>query len=161
MRARREAWLALQPDLGPARLMFLDETGATTKRAGPTQIWQEPAPRCAGGENPPRTEFDPYHPPSRSRRQTDRPSPIESGPRVQAVANLNMAGWTVHAGRRRRKFAEAAWRAATSDRTPVPDPRWCSTCRSGSRPLGGARRAGGSRSRAAAAAGRRGPCCGR
>ncbi|MEO0360493.1 MAG: IS630 family transposase [Pseudomonadota bacterium] len=31
--ARREAWFALQPDLDPTRLVFLDETGATTKMA--------------------------------------------------------------------------------------------------------------------------------
>lgn len=33
MAARREAWFELQPDLDPARLIFLDETGATTKMA--------------------------------------------------------------------------------------------------------------------------------
>ena len=33
MRARREAWFDLQPDLDPAKLLFLDETGATTKMA--------------------------------------------------------------------------------------------------------------------------------
>ena len=33
MRARREAWFALQPELDPLRLVFLDETGATTKMA--------------------------------------------------------------------------------------------------------------------------------
>ena len=27
----REAWFTLQPDLDPTRLVFLDETGATTK----------------------------------------------------------------------------------------------------------------------------------
>ena len=31
MRIRREAWFTLQPDLDPTRLVFLDETGATTK----------------------------------------------------------------------------------------------------------------------------------
>ena len=31
MRIRREAWFILQPDLDPIRLVFLDETGATTK----------------------------------------------------------------------------------------------------------------------------------
>lgn len=30
---RRAAWIALQPELDPARLVFLDETGATTKMA--------------------------------------------------------------------------------------------------------------------------------
>jgi transposase len=30
---RREAWFELQPDLDPAKLVFLDETGATTKMA--------------------------------------------------------------------------------------------------------------------------------
>ncbi len=30
---RRQAWFALQPDLDPAKLVFLDETGATTKMA--------------------------------------------------------------------------------------------------------------------------------
>lgn len=33
MRAGREAWFEGQPDLDPARLVFLDETGATTKMA--------------------------------------------------------------------------------------------------------------------------------
>lgn len=33
MKARREAWFEAQPDLDPARLVFLDETGATTKMA--------------------------------------------------------------------------------------------------------------------------------
>ena len=33
MKARREAWFELQPDLDPARLVFVDETGATTKMA--------------------------------------------------------------------------------------------------------------------------------
>lgn len=33
MSARREAWFAAQPDLDPARLVFIDETGATTKMA--------------------------------------------------------------------------------------------------------------------------------
>ena len=33
MRARREAWFDLQPDLDPAKRVFLDETGATTKMA--------------------------------------------------------------------------------------------------------------------------------
>ena len=31
MRIRRGAWFTLQPDLDPTRLVFLDETGATTK----------------------------------------------------------------------------------------------------------------------------------
>ena len=31
MRIRREAWFTLQPDLDPTRLVFLDETGATTR----------------------------------------------------------------------------------------------------------------------------------
>ena len=31
MRIRREAWFTLQPDLDPTKLVFLDETGATTK----------------------------------------------------------------------------------------------------------------------------------
>jgi transposase/transposase-like protein len=31
--ARREAWFELQPELDPAKLVFLDETGATTKMA--------------------------------------------------------------------------------------------------------------------------------
>lgn len=31
--ARREAWFAQQPDLDPARLVFIDETGASTKMA--------------------------------------------------------------------------------------------------------------------------------
>ena len=31
VRIRREAWFTLQPDLDPTRLVFLDETGATTK----------------------------------------------------------------------------------------------------------------------------------
>ena len=31
MRIRHEAWFTLQPDLDPTRLVFLDETGATTK----------------------------------------------------------------------------------------------------------------------------------
>ena len=33
MRARREAWFELQPELDPAKLVFIDETGATTKMA--------------------------------------------------------------------------------------------------------------------------------
>ena len=33
MKARREAWFELQPDLDPTKLLFLDETGATTKMA--------------------------------------------------------------------------------------------------------------------------------
>ncbi len=33
MEARREAWFDLQPELDPAKLVFLDETGATTKMA--------------------------------------------------------------------------------------------------------------------------------
>jgi transposase len=33
VKARREAWFEAQPDLDPARLVFLDETGATTKMA--------------------------------------------------------------------------------------------------------------------------------
>lgn len=33
MKAEREAWFELQPDLDPARLIFVDETGATTKMA--------------------------------------------------------------------------------------------------------------------------------
>ena len=33
MKARRDAWFELQPDLDPARLIFIDETGATTKMA--------------------------------------------------------------------------------------------------------------------------------
>ena len=33
MRARREAWFELQPELDPLRLVFIDETGATTKMA--------------------------------------------------------------------------------------------------------------------------------
>jgi transposase len=33
VRARREAWFDLQPELDPAKLLFLDETGATTKMA--------------------------------------------------------------------------------------------------------------------------------
>lgn len=33
MRTRRATWFELQPDLDPARLVFLDETGATTKMA--------------------------------------------------------------------------------------------------------------------------------
>lgn len=33
MRARREAWFALQPDLDPEKLVFIDETGASTKMA--------------------------------------------------------------------------------------------------------------------------------
>jgi hypothetical protein len=31
--ARREAWFELQPELDPSRLVFIDETGATTKMA--------------------------------------------------------------------------------------------------------------------------------
>jgi transposase len=31
--ARREAWFELQPDLDPAKLVFLDETGTSTKMA--------------------------------------------------------------------------------------------------------------------------------
>ena len=31
--ARREAWFELQPDLDPSRLVFIDETGASTKMA--------------------------------------------------------------------------------------------------------------------------------
>jgi transposase len=31
--ARREAWFAAQPDLDPGRLVFIDETGASTKMA--------------------------------------------------------------------------------------------------------------------------------
>jgi transposase len=31
--ARREAWFELQPELDPLRLVFIDETGATTKMA--------------------------------------------------------------------------------------------------------------------------------
>ena len=31
--ARREAWFAQQPDLDPERLVFIDETGASTKMA--------------------------------------------------------------------------------------------------------------------------------
>ncbi len=30
---RRQAWFDAQPDLEPARLVFIDETGASTKRA--------------------------------------------------------------------------------------------------------------------------------
>ncbi len=33
MRARREAWFELQPDLDPAKLIFIDETGTNTKMA--------------------------------------------------------------------------------------------------------------------------------
>lgn len=33
MRRRREAWFELQPDLDPERLVFIDETGASTKMA--------------------------------------------------------------------------------------------------------------------------------
>jgi len=33
VRARRLAWFEAQPDLDPARLVFIDETGATTKMA--------------------------------------------------------------------------------------------------------------------------------
>jgi transposase len=33
VKARREAWFELQPELDPARLVFVDETGATTKMA--------------------------------------------------------------------------------------------------------------------------------
>ena len=33
MRERREAWFDLQPELDPAKLVFIDETGATTKMA--------------------------------------------------------------------------------------------------------------------------------
>ena len=33
MRARRLAWFEAQPDLDPTRLVFIDETGATTKMA--------------------------------------------------------------------------------------------------------------------------------
>jgi transposase len=33
VKARREAWFELQPDLDPAKLIFVDETGATTKMA--------------------------------------------------------------------------------------------------------------------------------
>lgn len=33
MRERREAWAALQPELDPARLVFVDESGADTKMA--------------------------------------------------------------------------------------------------------------------------------
>ncbi len=33
MKEKRAAWCALQPDLDPAKLIFLDETGASTKMA--------------------------------------------------------------------------------------------------------------------------------
>ena len=33
MRTRREAWFEAQPELDPARLVFIDETGASTKMA--------------------------------------------------------------------------------------------------------------------------------
>jgi transposase len=33
VRARREAWFELQPDLDPTKLVFIDETGASTKMA--------------------------------------------------------------------------------------------------------------------------------
>jgi transposase len=33
VKARREAWFELQPDLDPSKLVFVDETGATTKMA--------------------------------------------------------------------------------------------------------------------------------
>lgn len=33
MRRRREAWFELQPDLDPERLVFIDETGTSTKMA--------------------------------------------------------------------------------------------------------------------------------
>ena len=33
MRVRRQAWFDAQPDLDPQRLVFIDETGATTKMA--------------------------------------------------------------------------------------------------------------------------------
>ena len=33
MAARREVWFELQPELDPAKLIFIDETGATTKMA--------------------------------------------------------------------------------------------------------------------------------
>jgi transposase len=33
VKARREAWFELQPDLDPLKLVFVDETGATTKMA--------------------------------------------------------------------------------------------------------------------------------
>jgi transposase len=33
VKVRREAWFELQPDLDPTKLVFLDETGATTKMA--------------------------------------------------------------------------------------------------------------------------------
>ncbi|MBD8894275.1 hypothetical protein IG616_22235 [Labrenzia suaedae] len=34
---RREAWFDLRPDLDPARLVFIDETGANTKMASPAR----------------------------------------------------------------------------------------------------------------------------
>ena len=38
--ARRLAWLESQPDLDPRRLVFIDETGASTKPvAGPLEAW--------------------------------------------------------------------------------------------------------------------------
>ena len=33
MKARRLAWFEAQPELDPARLVFIDETGASTKMA--------------------------------------------------------------------------------------------------------------------------------
>ena len=33
MKARRLAWFEAQPELEPARLVFIDETGASTKMA--------------------------------------------------------------------------------------------------------------------------------
>ena len=44
VKARRRAWVDLQSDLDPAKLVFLDETGATTKMARPARA--QPAGRA-------------------------------------------------------------------------------------------------------------------
>lgn len=45
MRGRREAWFDLQPDLDPERLVFIDETGASTKMAR-LRGWSPRGERC-------------------------------------------------------------------------------------------------------------------
>ena len=45
VKAKREAWFALQPDLDPSKLVFVDETGATTKMAR-LRGWAPRGERC-------------------------------------------------------------------------------------------------------------------
>jgi hypothetical protein len=67
VKARRLAWLEAQPELDPARLVFIDETGASTKMAR----LRGRAPRALGAGR-------------RSRTATGRPP--RSSPRCAARA---------------------------------------------------------------------------